>query len=87
MNDRAVAYPILVFFAIALVVFSLVWGLLDSPVQLLFNVGVNQTEANSSARTGLTYARQGWRFMPFFATLISAIGLVATALYLRRGTP
>lgn len=85
MDERAVAYPILAGFALALVVFALVWGLLDEPVMMLFDLGANQTDANSSARTGLQYARAGWRNMPFFALLISAIGLIATSLYLRRG--
>jgi len=83
-DTRGVSYAIVVGFILTLTLFAMIYGILDGAVGPLFDIGRNNLQSDGPARTGLEWAVTAWNYAPFFATVISAIGLVATALYLRR---
>jgi len=83
-DTRGVSYAIVVSFILSLLLFSLVYGLLDMGTGVLFETGRSNLNASGPARTGLEWAATAWTYAPFFATVISAIGLIATAVYLSR---
>lgn len=83
-DTRGVSYAIVVGFILSLALFAMLYGLLDGAVGPMFDIGRNNLQSDGPARQGLDWTVTAWRYAPFFATIISAIGLITTALYLRR---
>lgn len=81
-DDRALAFGILDIMVIGLGTFGLVYALLYLPMSNLLAMGSGLT---GDAATGLGYARQAWRYLPFFALLAAVFALVARGVAERRG--
>lgn len=83
-DTRGVSYAIVVGFILSLALFAMIYGVLDGAVAPLLDVGRDNLQNDGPARTGLEWTATAWQYAPFFATVVAAIGLIATALYLRR---
>lgn len=83
-DDRrgSLAFPIYDIMIVGLGTFALLYGLTFTAGQQLFTLGAGQVTGD--AATGLGYARQAFRYLPFFAMTIAAFALMARAVARRR---
>lgn len=65
---------------LSLAVFSIFWGVLDLPVDMLFQTGAD-TATGADAAQGREYARLAWDWLPLFALLIGAVGFASRAVW------
>jgi len=82
-DRRGLAFGILDIMILGLGTFGLVYALLYLPMSELFSVGAGRVSGD--AATGLGYARQAFRYLPFFALVIAVFALTARAVAERRG--
>lgn len=80
-DTRGLAFGIFDIMILGLGTFGLVYGLLYLPISQLFGMTAGLT---GDAATGAGYARDAFRFLPFFAAAAAVFALIARAVAERR---
>lgn len=77
------AYRLATTYGLPLIVFALLWGILQGPYSALNSTAGDQL-STSAGSDGLQYAQQAWNYAPLFVLLGLGAAIVAAALFRSR---
>lgn len=77
------AYRLAATYGLPVIVFALLWGILQTAYSVLNSTADDQISSTAGA-DGLQYAQQAWNYAPLFVLLGLGAAIVAAALFRSR---